>query len=176
MTDQHDPLLPPKASARNRLDPMSIPDPLFPGRDNSKLCYEYARFCFEGANKSLDETSRKLTVLLPVSTGLFVAGLFIHSDLPWFHNLPGLLSGLSVILCGCGLLPRSISGVISVDELLHSEWYYKPDEDCRRYIAGAWRDTILQIRSVQGVRARFFQSSLFFVFASIVFFCLGAIQ
>ena len=151
-------------------EPLSSAD-----HQNAILCYEYAQIFLNSVDQSLNETSRKLTATMPCSLILCIAGAVIQFNslpLQWISLMAATLSLLS---CVCGLLPASVKGAVSVDELLTTDWYYRSDEDFRRYVAGAWRDVILESKKLQSKRSRLLVVALGFLFISSISISLGVL-
>ncbi|MEA5577659.1 hypothetical protein [Anabaena sp. UHCC 0451] len=114
---------------------------------NTKLAYEYTESILKDVNKSIDSLNTKMTTVIGFSGVLlrFSADLSNHGYCLYIKIAVCTLLAIDIGLCIIGLMPSPCGDVVSPEDLLDGEWYYKSDERCRHYIASAWKAAIQQL-------------------------------
>lgn len=114
---------------------------------NTKLAYEYTESVLKDVNKSIDSLNTKMTTVIGFSGVMlrFAADLSNDGYCLYIKIAVCVLLAIDIGLCIIGLMPSPCGDVVSPEDLLDGEWYYKSDERCRHYIASAWKVAIQQL-------------------------------
>jgi hypothetical protein len=124
---------------------------------NAKLAQELTENTWKDLSNSVDTLSSKLATIL----GFGGVVLKFTNDLPGDTDYLRVIKAcvcLCVItaigLCTFGLIPRgSGKNMLTPDDLLETEWFYKPDWECRLRISRCIRDAIKGLEKVRTLRA-----------------------
>ncbi|NET00360.1 MAG: hypothetical protein F6K61_07210 [Sphaerospermopsis sp. SIO1G1] len=145
---------------------------------NTKLAYEYTESLLKDVNKSIDSLNTKMTTVIGFSGLLlrFSADLSDNSYCLYIKIAICVLLAIDICLCIIGLMPSPCGDVVSPEDLLDREWYYKSDERCRHYIASAWKGAIKQLELQARNKRECLRYAMLSLGLSIILFAISIIM
>lgn len=113
---------------------------------NIGLIYEYTKSCLDGVNNSINSLNTKLSSVIGFSGVVLKFAGEIEGD-EWSIMAKVaicILLSASIWSSLLGLKPKNVGDKVDPREL-RQDFYYQPDEECRRYIVDNWNRAIEQL-------------------------------
>ncbi len=103
--------------------------------NNATFAYEYTQKTLEKVNKSIDNTTTKISGALAFSGVAlkFAESLSDEGWLVWVKVAVCFFSAMSIVSCSLGLSPASAGKVVDPASFLDAEIYRLSDEECKLF-------------------------------------------